>query len=122
MKGEPFRRCRICDVQWSDWREFILDPSIQVLGLQAVPAFPQANVLVFVHGGCGGSISTMTSRLQALLELAGPEQASGKERCDGCYRDLAELSACDRPCIIARDRRLTLLVVEAKRKGRLPGG
>ena len=115
MPAQPFRQCRVCGKQWNTWQEFLVDPSLQVLGLQAVPKIPKANVLIFNHARCG-TVSILTSKLHELVEV--PDSAQPEtEPCDGCFRDLDDLAGCDRPCVIAKDRRLTLKVLALKRGG-----
>ena len=63
--------------------------------------------MVFLHKGCG-SISVKTAVLKDLLGMATSEAAEENEPCDGCYRNLEELAACEKPCVIAPDRRMTL--------------
>ncbi|MBW1809081.1 MAG: hypothetical protein JRJ87_12875 [Deltaproteobacteria bacterium] len=113
MSSDPFRICRLCNQSWSSFDEFIHDPKIQLVGLQAVPKIPKASVLVFIHEGCG-SISVLTSKLRALLDLPqGYDPAA--EACQGCFRDLTELCACKLPCTIAGDRQLTQRVIQLMR-------
>ena len=112
MNNGPFRTCRLCNQSWSTFDEFIHDPKIQLVGLQAVPKIPKASVLVFIHEGCG-SISILTSTLRQLLDLP-PVDDPAAEECQGCFRDLAELCVCTRPCTVASDRQLTQRVIELK--------
>jgi hypothetical protein len=108
MGTEPFRTCRLCGQAWSDWRSFFADPQVSLVGLQAVPKIPTANVLIFNHARCG-ALSILTSRLRPLLGL--PEPAAREaEDCEGCFRDLDDLAACQKNCVIAADRRLALEV------------
>ena len=77
---------------------------------------PKANVLVFLHKGCG-SISVKTSTLRELMGQPGSpdvDQGLEKEPCDGCYRDLEDLVRCQKPCVIAADRRLTVELLKKK--------
>jgi hypothetical protein len=71
-----------------------------------------------LHDGCG-SISV---KIPLLRELIGSEDCdpAGEEPCDGCFRDLADLSRCDKPCVIASDRGLTRKVAGIKKTGKLP--
>ncbi len=109
----PFQTCGACRSRWASWDEFVVDPRITLLGLQAVPSVPDASLLVFEHG-CGSSVSILTKRLRHLLPLH-PEEAEwpslrGTEQCPGHCLSLADLAACDRPCRNARDRDLIKLV------------
>ena len=113
INSDPFRTCRLCNQSWSSFDEFIHDPKIQLVGLQAVPKIPKASVLVFIHEGCG-SISVLTSKLRQLLDLPEVDEQAAEE-CQGCFRDLDELCACTLPCTIASDRLLTQRVIELKR-------
>jgi hypothetical protein len=92
---------------------------VRLLGLQAVPFFPEANVVVFVHENCG-TISLRTSSLRKMdaFGLNESSQPQADEPCEGCFRDLEELANCHRACVIARDRQLTLRIAEMKRRGR----
>ncbi len=50
-----FRVCSSCGYVWRTREEFLLDPGIELLGLQAADR-PDGNLLVFEHR-CGGSLS-----------------------------------------------------------------
>jgi hypothetical protein len=98
----------------------VLDPAIVLVGLQAVPDIPEVSALVFLHEGCG-SISVRTSLLRHALEASGadvPAADPGTGPCDGCYRDLDDLAACDKPCVVAADRRLVGWIREVRRRGK----
>jgi hypothetical protein len=101
-----------------DWRSFVFDPAVRLIGLQAIPGIPAANVLVFEHR-CGSSVSVLTHRLRHLLgidEVAGERSLLfGTENCSGHCQVLENLSSCDKPCINARDRRLAILISDTKR-------
>lgn len=113
-----FKRCGACGRRWGSWEEFVADPAVKLLGLQAVPTVPDASVLVFEHR-CGGSISVLTRRLHHLLPAGQPEAAwpslRGTEECARHCFDLADHAPCDRRCSNARDREL-LTVVQAKKR------
>ncbi len=116
----PFRACGMCHKQWATRQDFIADPKLRLLGLQAVPHHADGNLLVFEHD-CGTTVSVLAWRLRDLLpaEDRGEEGLPllyGSEGCKGYCTRLEELSACDRSCSNARDRRLTLWVAEQKRK------
>ena len=113
MGERPFRVCRVCGQSWSNWRDFLLDPLVRVVGLQAVPMAPEVSVLVFGHGGCGG-LSVRTSVLRELMDEPGSVD-NQSEPCEGCFRDLDELARCNKPCVVAADRNLTLKVLKMKR-------
>jgi hypothetical protein len=108
-----FQTCGSCRQPWRTWDEFVLDPAVRLLGLQAVPGLPDANLLVFEHA-CGSSVSILTKRLRHLLPDTavnpGWPSLRGTEQCPGHCRSLADLAACDRPCSNARDRELIKLV------------
>ena len=106
----------VCNKTWRTWQGFVADPDIQVVGLQAVPSVPRANVLVFLHKGCG-SISVKTSTLRDLMGEPGSsnrDRGLENEPCDGCFRDLEDLAKCQKACVIAGDRRLTLELLKKK--------
>jgi hypothetical protein len=113
-----FKTCGSCRHEWADWRSFVFDPNVRLLGLQAVPALPDANLLVFEHG-CGSSVSVLAAKLRPLLsaedQATEPSLLFGTETCSGHCRVLEDLSGCDRPCANRRDRRLTILISDAKR-------
>jgi hypothetical protein len=117
VEDQPFKTCGSCSFVWTDWRSFVLDPGVRLLGFQAVPGLPDANALVFEHR-CGSSVSVLASRLRHLL---GPEDRGvdlpllyGTETCHGHCRLVSDLASCDRPCSNARDRRLILRIAEMK--------
>jgi hypothetical protein len=114
----PFKKCGSCRVVWADWKSFVDDPAVRLLGLQVVPGMPHANVLVFEHG-CGSSISSLTSRLHHLVSEEDPAdnlpRLFGTDTCEGHCRSIADLEACDRPCGNARDRRLAIHISDMKK-------
>jgi len=110
----------MCRKQWATRQEFLADPNLRLLGLQAVPHHADGNLLMFEHD-CGTTVSVLAWRLRDLLppEQRGEEDLPslyGSEQCSGFCNKLEELSACDLACSSARDRRLTLWVAEQKRK------
>jgi hypothetical protein len=110
--GSPFRACGSCSRIWLGWEEFVLDPELRLLGLQAVPERLDASVLVFEHR-CGSSVSVLTRRLRHLLPeppAADWPSLRGTEECPGHCLSLEDLAACDRPCSNARDRDLIKIV------------
>ena len=123
MPDGPFRSCGSCLKEWRDWREFVLDPGLRLLGLQVVPDLPEANLLVFEHD-CGNSVSVLVGRLRPYLsdEVGETELPSlfDSETCRQHCRLLGDLETCDRPCANARDRRLAVTVQTVKRTGKLP--
>ena len=102
----------MCGREWGTFGEFIKDPSIQVLGLQAVPSKPAVSVMVFNHDRCGG-LSVKTALLREVLSEPGPAEGES-ENCDGCFRDIGELARCQKACVVAADRRVALKVFEMK--------
>jgi hypothetical protein len=127
MDTHPFLSCGSCRTTWETWRDCLLDPNLRLLGMQAVPNLPQSNLLVFEHC-CGSSVSVLARRLRFLLEAdvekapsnTGLPELLGTEECRTHCLHLEDLSACDRLCVNARDRRLAILLAEIKRNGRLP--
>ena len=123
MAQPPFKICGSCKHTWSDWRSFVFDPGVRLIGLQAIPGAPDANVLVFEHR-CGTSVSVFTHKLRHLLgpepQTSGQSLLFGTENCSGHCLVLEDLSSCDKPCTNARDRRLAVLISNTK-KG-LPTG
>lgn len=115
----PFKRCGSCGQRWGSWEDFVGDPAVKLLGLQAMPAVPDASVLVFEHA-CGSSIPALTRRLHHLLPADHPAAAwpslRGTEQCARHCFTLADQVPCDRHCRNARDRELLVLV--QARKGR----
>ena len=116
--GRPFQKCGSCGQPWMQWSDFILDPDVRLIGFQAVSGMPDANLLVFEHC-CGSSISILARRLRHLLSDGQPEpqlpSLFGTEPCNQFCRFLENLTACDRPCANARDRRLIQAVLKMKR-------
>jgi hypothetical protein len=117
-KEEPFRLCGSCGQAWWSWEDFVRDPGVRLLGLQAVAHLPDANLLVFEHR-CGSSVSVLASRFHRFLpdfgDDAGQVSLRGSDQCSGrCFR-LEDLQQCDRACINARDRSLVLRLLEMKR-------
>lgn len=107
-----FRVCGSCRRSWRSWEEFVTDPEVRLLGLQAVFTVPDSNLLVFEHR-CGSSVSIFTSRLHHLLPdhpAAAWPSLRGTHECPGHCLSLADLAACDRPCRNTLDRDLLELV------------
>ena len=121
-REEPFRACGCCGQVWQSWEDFVLDPGLRLLGLQANGVLPDANLLVFEHR-CGSSVSVLTSRFRQLLpdsqEASALPSLRGTEQCSGHCSSLENLEQCDRPCINARDRRLILHVMGMKRQANM---
>ena len=111
----PFKTCGSCGFEWSDWRSFVLDRGVRLLGLQAAPGLADANALVFEHR-CGSTVSLLAFKLRSLLGVeesgAGLPELYGTATCNGHCRSIEGLALCDQPCGNARDRRLTLRVAE----------
>ena len=113
MSQPAFKICGACQSTWMDWQSFVFDPAVRLIGLQAIPGIPDANVLVFEHR-CGSSVSVLTHKLRHLL---GTDEGTGErsllfgtEQCSGHCRVLEDLSSCDKPCVNTRDRRLAILI------------
>jgi len=89
-----------------------------MIGFQAIPGLPDANLLIFVHC-CGSTISILAKRLRHILP--DPEQAGalpslfGTDMCNQYCRFIESLEACDRHCVNARDRRLILMLLRMKK-------
>jgi hypothetical protein len=104
----------MCRKQWATPDDFVADPGLRLLGLQAVPHDPDGNLIVFEHE-CGTTVSVLAWRLRHLLPAGDRDGENlpllyGSEDCNGFCNKLEELSACDRACSNARDRRLTLWI------------
>jgi hypothetical protein len=114
---EPFKICGACKVEWPTWESFVVDPTVKMLGLQAVVTDPDINLLVFEHD-CGSTVSILSKRLRHLLPDAPPDAPTtrqlGTETCRGHCLMLADLAACDAPCSNARERDLVRIVQKMK--------
>jgi hypothetical protein len=119
---EAFRTCGSCRQVWRNWEDFVRDPGVRLLGLQAITNLPDANLLVFEHR-CGSSVSVFVSRFRQYLpdsqDPSGWSSLPGTDQCSGHCLHLENLQQCDRPCINARDRRLILQLMEMKRQDTL---
>ena len=120
---EVFKTCGMCGKQWPRWQDLVVDRGVKLLGLQAVPMLPDANLLVFDHE-CGTTISVLAKKLRHLLDdpHEGERLAllAGTAGCNKHCNHLEDLLTCDNACRNARDRRLTLLVRELLARGELP--
>ena len=114
-----FRTCGSCGQEWPNWEDFVRDPGVRLLGLQAITNLPDANLLVFEHR-CGSSVSVLASRFRQFLpdsqDFSGRSSLRGTDQCSGHCLHLENLQQCDQPCINARDRRLILRLLEMKRQ------
>jgi hypothetical protein len=114
---QAFQRCGSCGRLWNRWQDFVLDPGIRLIGLQAIPGLPDANLLIFEHR-CGSTTSVLAKRLRHILpeSLRAQEMPNlfGSDTCNQHCRSLEDLSACDRFCVNARDRQLILLLLSMK--------
>lgn len=123
-ESEVFKSCGSCGRGWRRWGDFVLDPAIRLLGLQAAPDRTDVNLLVFEHD-CGTSISILTRRLAGLLPERGdspyPASLRNTERCERHCLVLGDFEACSAPCINAKDRELLRLIVRMRREARGPG-
>jgi hypothetical protein len=111
-----FKVCGACRRGWATWDDFVADPQVRLLGLQAVEHVPDASLLVFEHG-CGSSVSVLVNRLQDLLPehpAAGWPSLRGGELCRRHCFSLEDHAPCDRRCSHVRDRDLLRLVEELK--------
>jgi hypothetical protein len=119
----PFQVCGSCRARWARWEDFVVDPRVELLGLQAVPILPDASLLIFEHG-CGSSVSILTKRLRHLLPddpaSRGLPSLRGTEHCPGHCLSLKDMAACDRPCVNARDRELIKIVRRLRETGAGP--
>jgi len=101
------------------WHDFLVDPEVQLLGLQLIQSMPDRNLLVFDHS-CGTSISVLVNELRPLMpsnEDATDADSSATVSSEECTRlclDLEQLVACDRPCPRARDRQLAQAIIDLR--------
>jgi hypothetical protein len=114
-----FKTCGFCRHQWPDWEQFIFDPGIKPLGLQAITSMPDANLFMFEHR-CGSTVTIRAKLLRHLLPE--PESDPGllllfeKDHCEGHCRFVSDLESCSQPCANARDRRLLLWLLDLKQR------
>jgi len=112
-----FRSCGSCGRRWTTPHEFLHDAGLALVGLQVAEHRPESNLIVFEHA-CGSSVSVLTARLRPLAPdtAAGADLPDryGTEECRRLCRQVDEWSACDRPCVNARDRRLLQAVIALK--------
>ena len=107
-----FKSCGSCRTPCPSWEEFVTDPQVRLLGLQAIAGVADASLLVFEHR-CGSSVSVLTKRLRYLLpEHQGANWPSlrGTDQCPGHCLHLGDMSVCPRECRNGRDRELIKLV------------
>jgi hypothetical protein len=119
-----FARCGSCRRPWVSWQDFLFDPQVRMLGFQGSIRWPDTNLLVFEHS-CGSSVSVLTHRLRHLLPAPvedGLPSLRGTDECPGHCLSLADLAACDRPCVNARDRDLIRVIGEMRQGQRGHGG
>jgi hypothetical protein len=112
-----FATCGSCQQAWTSCHDFIADPAVRLLGLQGILTLPDANLLVFEHR-CGSSVSILAKRLRHLLPGPSPyglPSLRGTNACPGHCLSLADLAACDQPCINARDRDLIGVIRDIRR-------
>jgi hypothetical protein len=117
-KDASFQTCGSCRKKWKHWQDFVVDPEVRILGFQGSIHLPDTNLIVFGHR-CGTSISVLAKRLRHILphkdqELMIPSLFES-EICNHYCNNIENITACDRPCINARDRRLILKLMEMKK-------
>ena len=118
-KTAPCCVCGRCHRQWVVWHDFLVDPEVQLLGLQLVQSMPDRNLLVFDHI-CGTSISVLVNQLRPFVPGsegaadAGSSELVSSEECTRLCLDLEHLVACDRPCPRARDRQLAQAIIDLR--------
>ncbi len=116
-RKHDFKTCRSCRIHWADLQQFVYDPGVSVLGLQAITSVPDGNLLMFEHR-CGSTISVRAKLIRQMFPE--PEENTSlplqfeKDGCEGHCRSVEDLTACRQPCINARDRRLLLRLLEIK--------
>ena len=119
----PFKTCGACKLEWPTWEQFVADPAVRLLGLQAVVTNPEINLLVFEHD-CGSTVSVLSKRLRHLLPEPAPDAPTtrllGSDRCGGHCLLLEDLEACEAPCSNARERELVHIVQRMKEDARAP--
>ncbi len=117
--ARPFQTCGACKYAWSTWEDFVRDPGVRLVGLQAFQANTDYNLLVFEHR-CRGSVSILTPRLRHLLPPPSPDDPKvrllGTHDCRGHCNYLEDQEMCDAACSSARDRKLILLVRQMKQE------
>ena len=102
-----FKRCGACRFEWPTFEDFAMDPALELLGLQAAPSFPTANLFVFEHQQCGSTVSILARKIRHLFDIDMRKELpllAGQEACSGlCARDV-NTEQCPARCVNARDR------------------
>jgi hypothetical protein len=111
-----FKTCGACRKTWETVDDFIRDSRVSVLWLQVIPGIPDANCIIFEHRDCGSTVSVLTPKLRHLQKnnFTYTKSFYNTEECSKRCNTRETMAACDKPCVNARDRELTRLLVSLK--------
>ena len=101
-----FRTCTFCDSSWSSQKEFLSDPTIDLIGYYPNFQNIQSGFMLFRHSGpCGTTISMYVAEYLHLYD--GPiytEKLTDTFECPGYCLNPSEMRRCSLPCKYAKVR------------------
>lgn len=93
-----FKKCKVCDTQWSSRDQFINDPEISLVGYQANFVILEKGLFLFNHS-CQ---STLSIEVQAFADLyvgsVFEERVQGSDECPGYCLHHSQLQPCPAKC------------------------
>lgn len=95
---EIFKQCPACRNTWSDYTEFLADPSLQLIGYQVLLEDLKEGLFLFNHS-CGTTLAITVEMLEHLYD--GPvydERLLGSENCPGLCLIEQETGPCSEKC------------------------
>jgi len=115
MPSYLFKKCNVCNHEWQDRDNFILDPAIRLIGYQANPENLNRGLYLFTHE-CG---TTLAVHVENFLDLyQEPKYSlnmSGNNECPGYCRIENELSDCGLECSCVHFRKIMSIMLSMKK-------
>ena len=105
-KNVMFKKCPNCGFEWSSRRDFLDDPTLEIIGYQANFEELAAGIFLFNHS-CHGTLAIPSGRFEDLYQ--GPifaRRAEDSEECPGYCLQEEELEPCPVECECAYVREI----------------
>lgn len=108
-----FKQCGNCFNAWGDYRDFLSDPHISLLGYQVSFVDLEAGLFLFNHLSCNNTLAIPAGNFSHLYN--GPifkVRATGSEKCPGYCLNEKEVRPCPAECECAYVRKVLQIVEE----------